>query len=82
MMTPLDDGDRFRRRASPLLIDPPPDPLDPLPAADAVVITWTVDENDALADVLTPGFSRAKWHRYARFFQEQYKNQILKALQT
>jgi hypothetical protein len=60
----------------PAEIDPVPDPLDPLPGADVVVITWTVDENDALADVLTPGFSRAQWYRYARFFQEEYESQI------
>jgi nucleoside phosphorylase len=57
-------------------IPQPPDPnIDttaPLPRADVLVVTWTVDENDALADVLTPGFGRAKWHRYNRRFQEHY----------
>jgi hypothetical protein len=53
-------------------IDPPPDPSAPLPKADVVVITWTVDENDALADVLTPGQSRAKWYRYDRNFAAHY----------
>jgi hypothetical protein len=52
----------------PAPIVPAPDPTAPLPAADVVVITWTVDENDALADVLTPGQGRLKWHRYARDF--------------
>jgi nucleoside phosphorylase len=43
----------------------------PLPKADIVVVTWTVDEVDALAHVLTPGISRDSWYRYARQF-EQY----------
>jgi hypothetical protein len=45
-----------------------PDPTAPLPQADVVVITWTVDEQDALCDVFTPGFGRATWYRYARDF--------------
>src|SRR6266571_6955440 len=45
-----------------------PDPSAPLPQADVVVITWTTDETDALADVLTPKFTRAHWYRYDRFF--------------
>ncbi len=49
--------------------DPPPALDDPLPEADVLVITWTVDEQQALADVLTPGFSRDHWHRYARGFE-------------
>lgn len=53
-------------------IDPAPDPSAPLPRADVVVITWTVDENDALADVLTPGQGRAKWYRYDRNFADHY----------
>src|SRR5262245_932389 len=47
-----------------------PDPTAALPPADVVVITWTVDEQDALCDVFTPGFSRAAWYRYARDFPE------------
>ena len=57
-------------------IDPAPDPNDALPAADVVVITWTVDEQDALADVLTPGFSRSRWYRYARGFEDRYAAKI------
>ena len=38
----------------PAPLDDEPDPSDPLPAADVVVITWTVDELRALADVLSP----------------------------
>ena len=49
-------------------IIPVPDPSSALPKADVVVVTWTVDEQDALADVLTPGVSRAQWYRYNRNF--------------
>jgi hypothetical protein len=41
-----------------------------------VVVTWTVDEQDALADVLTPGFSRATWYRYSRNYQSEYEARI------
>jgi hypothetical protein len=53
---------------------PQPVPVDhtdadaPLPEADVVVITWTVDELAALAKVLTPGVSAAHWQPYARNF--------------
>ena len=53
---------------TPAPIHPVPDPSAPLPKADVVVVTWTVDEQDALADVLTPGISRAQWYRYSRNF--------------
>jgi hypothetical protein len=56
-------------------MDPSPALDDPLPAANVVVITWTVDENDGLADVFTPGFNRKAWYRYTRNF-DQYKPQI------
>jgi hypothetical protein len=47
-----------------------PDPSDPLPEADVVVVTWTVDEMRALADVMTPGVDSAKrWYRYDRHFE-------------
>jgi hypothetical protein len=54
----------------PTAIEPAPDPASPLPKADAVVVTWTVDELQALADVLTPGISRNRWYRYNRKFAE------------
>jgi hypothetical protein len=57
-------------------ITPPPDPLAPLPQADVVVVTWTVDETDALARVFTPGQGRAKWHRYAHRFHEDYDSKL------
>ena len=49
-------------------IVPAPDSSAALPKADVVVVTWTIDEQDALADVLTPGVSRAHWYRYNRNF--------------
>jgi hypothetical protein len=54
-------------------IDPTPSPDAELPRADVVVITWTADENNALADVLTPGYGRATWYRYAKDFGTKYQ---------
>lgn len=45
-----------------------PQTSDPLPAADVLVITWTVAEVEALADVLTPKVGRENWYRYDRNF--------------
>lgn len=59
-------------RPAPALLDPAPAATDPLPQADYVVITWTVAELQALADVLTPGISRTRWHPYARDFTARY----------
>lgn len=53
-----------------------PDPEAPLPQADILVVTWTVAEQDALADVLTPKFSRDEWYRYKHLFDQQYKDKI------
>lgn len=61
---------------SPKEIDPKPGLNDKLPEADVAVVTWTVDENDGMADVLTPGFNRNRWYRYARSFDEKYAPQI------
>jgi hypothetical protein len=52
----------------PTPIHPAPDPSAALPKADVVVVTWTVDEQNALADVLTPNVSRTQWYRYNRNF--------------
>ncbi len=60
---------------TPKPLDSSPEPSDRLPIADVVVITWTVDEADALAEVLTPGFNRMKWYPYAHNF-EQLRDQI------
>jgi hypothetical protein len=57
-------------------LDSEPATSAPLPKADVLVVTWTVAEVEALADTLTPGFSRQNWYRYDRFFQERYKNDI------
>ena len=54
-------------------IDPDPEPSGPLPSADVVVMTWTVAECDALADVFTPGYTRHQWYRYNRYFDDHYK---------
>jgi hypothetical protein len=59
-------------------MDPKPDPLDKLPEADVVVVTWTVDEVNALADVLTPKFRVGKWYPYKRFFEDRYAKRIRK----
>ncbi len=48
------------------------DPDSPLPAADVVVITWTVDELAGLARVFTPGHSAAKWARYAHNYASKF----------
>jgi hypothetical protein len=50
----------------PLAVEP--DPADPMPRADVLVVTWTVAEVEALADVLTPGFNRNNWYRYTENF--------------
>jgi hypothetical protein len=57
-------------------IDPEPSPDDPVPTADVVVVTWTVAEVNALADVLTPGHGRNSWYRYARGFEQNYRARI------
>lgn len=57
-------------------IDPPPAPDDPMPPADVLVVTWTVAEVNALADVLTPDQGRDSWYRYTRGFEEKYRDKI------
>jgi hypothetical protein len=52
-----------------LTIEPDID-RDPLPRADVAIVTWTVAELNALADVLTPGVGRNRWYRYRRKFEE------------
>jgi nucleoside phosphorylase len=63
-------------RPTPQPIDPQPQLDDPLPRADVVVITWTADEQEALADVLTPGLRRSEWYRYSRGFEERFAQMI------
>lgn len=38
----------------------------PLPSSDVVVVTWTVAEGQALADVLTSGMPSTSWKPCAR----------------
>ena len=52
----------------PSVISPAPPPTDALPKADVVVVTWTVDEAHALADVLTSGTTREHWYPYSKNF--------------
>ena len=42
----------------------------PLPTADALIVTYTVAEGYALADVLTPGRSTAQWMPYRNGWDE------------
>ena len=61
---------------SPYELDPEPATSDPMPRADVLVVTWTIAEMLALADVLTPGVNpRTRWYRYDRNF-ETYLPQI------
>ncbi|HEY7176507.1 MAG TPA: hypothetical protein VH442_16465, partial [Micromonosporaceae bacterium] len=48
----------------------------PLPRADVVVITWTVDELAGLAKVFTPGHSASKWARYSHQFATKFAPHI------
>ena len=55
----------------PLATAPAPD--DPLPRADYVVVTWTVEEAKCLADTLTPGYpSKTAWYPYTHNFTTQF----------
>ena len=48
-----------------------PDESDPLPKADVLVVTWTIAEMLALADVLTPRVNpRTRWYRYTHRFDD------------
>lgn len=49
----------------------------PIPKADVLVVTWTVDEQDAMCDVLTPGHGRKAWYRYRHLFEtDRYRGKI------
>jgi nucleoside phosphorylase len=50
-------------------------PSHPLPKADVLVVTWTVAEAKALADVLTPGIPSTSWYAYRHKF-DAYKPNI------
>lgn len=53
-------------------INPKPNPEAALPKADILVVTWTVAEQDAMAEILTPGISRNGWYRYRRNFDSHF----------
>jgi nucleoside phosphorylase len=60
------------------IVDPSPTPgaNDPLPAADVLVVTWTVAESQALADVLTPGRATTQWQNYRHNFDSTFKPEL------
>jgi len=74
-----DLGIRFPAGMAPVPkpLDPRPNPENPLPRADVLVVTWTVAENNGLADVLTPGYGRQAWYFYRRRFDQHYRPIIL-----
>lgn len=49
---------------TPQTLDPTPADTDPMPTADVLIVTYTVAEGYALADVLTPGVDTAQWTPY------------------
>ncbi|MEW5839776.1 MAG: hypothetical protein AB1753_02120 [Thermoproteota archaeon] len=49
-------------------LDPAPGPDQPLPEADWLVITWTVDEHKALKEVFAPSLPTERWHLYRHNF--------------
>jgi hypothetical protein len=56
---------------------PRPTPSSPLPKCDYLMVTWTVAEARALADVLTPGFpSKTAWYDYTHKFASDYASKI------
>jgi hypothetical protein len=51
-------------------------PGDPLPEADVVAITWTVDELAGLPRVLTPDVDPSAWQDYDRRFSERHRPEL------
>jgi len=47
-----------------------------LPAADYLVVTWTIAEARAIAAVFTPEYSLQGWYSYAHNFGSKFKNRI------
>jgi nucleoside phosphorylase len=61
------------KEPAPTALGRTPAPADPLPAADYLVVTWTVEEARCLADTLTPGFpSKTAWYNYAHNFESEF----------
>jgi hypothetical protein len=56
--------------------DPNRNAEDPLPPADVLVVTWTVAEAEALADVLTPGQPRTAWSPYTHNYTSHFVAKI------
>lgn len=73
-------------KPTPLPIDPKPGKTDVLPKADIVVITWTIAEAKALANIFTCPFhipdrsnpTRNDWYLYDRNFLANFKDKIRK----
>jgi nucleoside phosphorylase len=57
-------------------VAPGVDPNAALPEANVLIVTWTAAECDALADVLTPGVSRQRWHFYRHNFTSRFLGSI------
>lgn len=60
---------------APTPVDTENNPRVSLPAADVLVVTWTVAEAQALADVLTPGHPSDTWVKYEKGFSK-YANHL------
>lgn len=59
---------------TPVTLNPAPADTDPLPAADALIVTYTVAEGEALADVLDPGHPTTTWTSYRNGWTELKKS--------
>ena len=53
-----------------------PAPDAALPAADYVVVIWTVSEAAAVAAVLTPGHDAKDWYPYRHLFDSNFKDRL------
>jgi nucleoside phosphorylase len=73
-LTDLSDSLSFPagKQPIPTPLTPKPKQDAPLPKADILVITWTVAEQNALADVLTPKYSRNAWYRYTHNYESLF----------
>jgi nucleoside phosphorylase len=77
---PIPFPDKLRPQPQPAT--KPPAASARLKPADVLVVTWTVAEQNALADVLTPGYGRRTqkgkkaWYSYDRKFATDYLPQI------
>jgi nucleoside phosphorylase len=74
VLTALSDSLNFPAGLAPVPtpLTPKPKMDAPLPQADILVITWTVAEQNALADVLTPGYTRNAWYRYTHRYESHF----------